>query len=760
MWPARRSLRIFWAAVAGTVFAAGCASHAGLPPVAQTQPGIPLRLAHDLGARAAERRVEAAIVLRFNDENGLERLVEDASDPDSPRYHHFLTPEAFDERYAPTPAQHRRVLDALRAAGFRIDRTYPDRSLIDASAPAAVAERLFSTQIDDFGEGRYGTRYANVRPVVVPDAIAPLVAAVELNSIVFAKEAALWDDGDAAQRVERIKNGGFEEKKRHWRDCGRPPISTRHPFAGKYDLLVGSLEPTSGMPNGLQAVCQRVTIPNGAVLAAHTYSITNAKKLDQGYQEVGLMSAPGKIVAVLRKNNVSRQHWEYTTWDLHAYAGQRLYVFFAVDGHKERHLYDTLFVDDVSLTGVAPTPSPSPSPTPSTSPTPSPTPTPVGRGPGKPLAGPTYGPNNGWAPRALADGFDLPVQHGYDGRGTGVAIVVQSAVLQSDLADFLAANGIKRRGALIETPVNGGPTGGDPHETMVEVEAIAALAPGAKIVAYETPDLSNLSVLDAYHAALTAKSASILNSSFGECDRSDPAFDRATEQDAVHGAALGITFVAASGDTGSACYDPSKNTNVVGANAPASNPHVLAVGGTESISGRTTATPCPCPVATPVAWDNSDANPSFPGFSGGGVSKYWTLPTYQRGVAGAPASSTHRNVPDIAYPAVDDDVRVEGIDQLVNGTSWSSAQASALLAGTVQICGKLGFANPAVYKTFARVPAKAFVDVLSGANGPYAPALQKFYTAGPGYDNVTGAGMPRGFAFATALCGKSVRLVP
>jgi len=449
------------------------------------------------------------------------------------------------------------------------------------------------------------------------------------------------------------------------------------------------------------------------------------------------------VVAVLRKNLNDRRHWEFASYDLRAYAGRRLYLFFGVFGRAQKSLYDSLYVDDVTLTGTPV----SPSPTPGTSPTP------VGPGPGKPLTGPTYGPSSGWAPRAVADGFDFPVQHGYDGRTASVAVIVPSSIDTADLIAFLSENGIRRHGKLVQTGVDGGPNGGDPTEAMIEIEAIAALAPGADITVYETPDLSNISVLDAYRAAIIDNSASIVNASFGECDFADPAFDEAIEKHALHAAALGITFVAASGDTGSACYDPSKSKNKIGVNVPAAAPHVLGVGGTESLSGRLTATPCPCPISTPVAWD--DHNVNFGGLSGGGVSRHWAIPPYQRGVLGHPASASRRNVPDLAFPAVDDDVRVNGADELVDGTSWSSAVASALLAETVEICGyRLGFAQTALYATYARTPG-LFFDPVAGSNGGYVPALPRGYSAASGYDDVTGIGMPYGFRFAVAMCGKS-----
>jgi subtilase family serine protease len=712
-------------------------------------PGLP---AHDRGRRAARAPVEATIVLGFNHVAELERLVGDLSNPGSARFRRFLTRAQFAARFSPTREQYGRVLSALRAAGFTISQTYADRTQIDARGPSAVAEHFFSTKIHDFDQRGTGVRYANVRAIRVPASIAALVRDVELNSIVFARSNYAPAD-ESVKTPDAIKNGGFEQKSLDWRACGKPVITTKHPYAGKYDAQLGSASKSAGEVHGLDAICQRVTVPHAGVLLAHTYTATNAEKVASSYQEIGLMSKPGTILAVLSKNLTNSLHWKAESWQLQAYEGQQVYVFFAVFGKGQENLYNTMYVDNVSLVGTVPTPTPSPTP----SPTPTGPATPVGKGPGNPLTGPTFGPNQAWAPRGVADGFDLPVQHGYDGRGATVAYVAQAAIVKPDLDQFLNANGVSRHGTITETPVYGGPSGGDPTEGMIDVETIAALAPGANVIAYETPDFSNAAILKAYQRALNDGNANVLVSTFGECDSQDASFDDASEQDAVEGAATGMTFVASAGDQGSSCYNATTQKNVYGTEAPGSDPDFLAVGGSESVAPAfATSSPCPCPIATPIAWD--DHNVNFGGVTGGGVSQQWAIPKYQRNVSGSPASTTHRNVPDIAFAAVDDDLRYAAIDQAIDGTSWSSSIAGALLSEAIEICGPLGFVNPAAYTAQSVAGSNsAFIDVVAGFNGAYAPALPSGYHAAVGFDDVSGLGMPEGFNFAAALCGKTTK---
>ncbi|MBV8490145.1 MAG: hypothetical protein JO199_06400, partial [Candidatus Eremiobacteraeota bacterium] len=449
---------------------------------------------------------------------------------------------------------------------------------------------------------------------------------------------------------------------------------------------------------------------------------------------------------VLAKSVVNRPHWARAEWNLRQYAGRKLYVFFGVVGRGQKQYHDTMFVDDVRLTGFL---------TPSPSPTPSGPPTPVPPGPGKPLAGPTYGPAKGWAPRAVAEGFDLPVQHGYDGRHTTVGFIAAADVNAQDLSQFLAANRVARTGTFRITPIDGGSKNGDPTVPTLDAETIAALAPGADVIEYTVPEPNELNLIDAYDAAIAdAKKLSVLQTPFVQCASSDGAFDSQTNALALHASAVGVTFVVPSGNTGSACYDVAEQRNIFGVTTPGSDPYFVTVGGTESMSGAATATPCPCPISTPVAWD--DRNVNFGGLTGGGISPF-PIPSYQKGVRGSPASATKRNVPDLAFPAVDDDVYVTGLNELIDGASWSSSIATALFAETVEICGRIGFANPAIYAAYAKAPSKDFFDVTHGFNGGYVRDVPKGYTAARGYDNVSGLGMPRGFDFALSVCGRSYR---
>lgn len=688
--------RLFLAVAAAAVLAA-CAAHGAIPalsPVGSTP--------------------DAVVVLRLNHESELERVVHAISDPRSPRFRHFLTLPQFEARYAPTQRQHDTVLRSLRAAGFTIVRTYPDRAMIDVRA---------------------------TRDMRIPASIAPLVRDLVIASpprtrvVGFTRTRV--DRTNPAPTVEAVKNGGFEERLHFWKTCDSVALS-KHAFAGKYSALVGSTSSAAGNVHGVQTLCQKVVIPHDAVLRARTYSLTNIQDVRRGgYQEIGFTSKAGKPGIVLFKGLKNARHWEPHEWSLASLEGREMYLYFAVAGHGQKTLYDSMYVDAVSLKGTVPTA------------TPSAPPTPVGPGPGKPLTGPTFGPNGQWAPRAVADAFDFPVQHGYDGRGTTVAFISQTALTSSDLTAFFSANGIKRGGRFVQKPVDGGAGSGDRTEAMLNAEAIGALAPGADVIAYEIPSFSNIHVLDAFRNAINDGKANVVLDAnpFEPCETdNNNTFADAIETDAMTAAAIGMTFVAASGDEGSACFSQQTSSSTAGMSATAAVPYVLAVGGNASQT--------PGPVNTALVWSGN--NGFEVGASGGGVSAVWNVPSYQIGVSGL-ASTTKRNVPDIAFPAVGDDLYLNGTDVTTGGTSWSSSIAAALLAESVEICGPLGFVNPSAYALLAKGgEGTSLIDVTGGKN---AFAAFPAYAAQAGYDNASGLGMPNGIKFAAAVCGKSTSLV-
>ncbi len=355
---------------------------------------------------------------------------------------------------------------------------------------------------------------------------------------------------------------------------------------------------------------------------------------------------------------------------------------------------------------------------------------------GAAIGGPLLGPDSGYGPAVVADAYDLPVQHGYNGAGRATAVEICGDYANSDLTSYLDYFGITRSGTTTRVEVDGGAPytagGACSTEATLDVETIVGLAPGTQLYMYVFPDLSQAHIEDGYNRTVSDNVADVVNSSFSGCEIGNKAFGTAIDLIAAQGSVKGITFAAASGDTGSTCsgtgVDVVTNASVTGVGLPASAPYFTGVGGTSLYVNANGS------YKSEVAWGGS---------TGGFSVNYDSVPTYQAGVAGMIAG--HRNVPDIAFPAdpaTGTSFYSDGAWRgPVGGTSWASPVYSALQTEVDQRRDKrFGHANPAIYAAAAKYGAAILHDITSGCNGAYC--------AHAGYDNVTGLGSLQGYAFS------------
>jgi subtilase family serine protease len=342
------------------------------------------------------------------------------------------------------------------------------------------------------------------------------------------------------------------------------------------------------------------------------------------------------------------------------------------------------------------------------------------------VGGMLHGPDGGFGPVALATGFDFPVQHGFDGTGHAVANVA-GTVKDSDIKSFLTFFGETRTGKTHRTLIQG--TGAwspsDPAvvEATLDVETMASLAPGADIYLYILEDPIDAPGESAYNKIVSDNKVDVVNSSFGVCETDDQPYAKAANHIATQGEAKGITFSASAGDGGS-----QECSSTTGQSTPAVEPRFVSVGGTSLFVNSHAK------YMSEQTWSGT----------GGGVSAVLTIPKYQIGVPGL-ASTTHRNVPDIAFPA-DPSTGFSfffggAFQGPIGGTSWSSPTYCALQVTINEKDGKrFGYVNPSIYAAFKAHGYTVFHDIKIGSNGGFS--------AHTGYDNTTGIGSIKGFSFA------------
>lgn len=282
------------------------------------------------------------------------------------------------------------------------------------------------------------------------------------------------------------------------------------------------------------------------------------------------------------------------------------------------------------------------------------------------------------------------------------------------------------------------PSGAD-GEVALDIQVAGAIAPGARIAVYFTPN-TDQGFIDAITTAVhdTTNKPGVLSISWGGPESGWSSASRTSLDNACQSAAaLGVTITVASGDSGSS--DGGSGNNV---DFPASSPHVLACGGTK-LAGSGSK------ISSEVVWDDQQQGG---GATGGGVSTVFALPTWQANanVPKPSGSSGGRGVPDVAADASPESgyqVQVDGSPQVVGGTSavaplWAGLLALVNQQRTQAGNSTAGFINPTLYST-----PGALRDITSGSNGSF--------NAGPGWDACTGLGSPNGASVAAALANIS-----
>lgn len=348
------------------------------------------------------------------------------------------------------------------------------------------------------------------------------------------------------------------------------------------------------------------------------------------------------------------------------------------------------------------------------------------------------------SPLQVAKLYSFPAN--LDGTGQTIAIIeLGGGYTNSDLKNYFSALKITAP-QVAAVSVDGGKNApeGDPNsadgEVMLDIEVAGAVAPGARIVVYFTPN-TDAGFIDAITTAVhdTVRHPNVVSISWGSAESEWTAQSmKDLDSHCADAALLGITVCVAAGDNG---YTDSTDPSVKTANVdfPASSPNVLACGGTLLM-----------PDGTETVWGELSQGD---GATGGGISAVFPVPAFQQKVQLPPSLNSGagpgRGVPDIAGdadPQSGYQILVDGQQGVVGGTSAVAPLWAALISILNQGLGQsVGFLTPQLYQLPAG--SNALKDITNGDNGGYH--------AGPGWDACTGLGSPNGAALLAALAPKA-----
>lgn len=373
------------------------------------------------------------------------------------------------------------------------------------------------------------------------------------------------------------------------------------------------------------------------------------------------------------------------------------------------------------------------------------------------------------APDDIATIYDIAPLYkaGIDGTGHNLAVVGEVVVTISDIAEYRSHYNLPAKNPTTmlvpgsQTP-SATQTKNELAEADLDLELSGAVARNANIVfVYST------NAIDSFQYAIDSNVAPVISISYGDCELQTPSSEvAALETWGAQASAQGQTIFAAAGDNGaldcSGGDNPATN-NSLSADLPSALPQVTGVGGTEFNEGSgnywsTTNTANFASALTYIpetAWNDNCGKELCAG--GGGVSIYFAKPSWQLG-AGVPDDG-FRDVPDVALAASPNHdgylIYSAGQAAVIGGTSAGAPEFAGialllsqyLVDNGFQSTPGLGNINQALYQNLAPVSG-VFHDITTG-NNKVPPCTSSGcagtavgYSAGPGYDQVTGLGSP------------------
>jgi kumamolisin len=343
----------------------------------------------------------------------------------------------------------------------------------------------------------------------------------------------------------------------------------------------------------------------------------------------------------------------------------------------------------------------------------------------KPNAHPKAGAVDGFTPDQLRTAYDTSSLG--DGSGQTVALWEFDGYQASNISGYDSQFGISAstpKTVSVDGANYDSSPGEGQGEVELDVELVQAMAPAANTLVYEAPN-SDQGQVDMANQIVSDDQVSVTSISWGECEAAASQSAVTGTDDALQqGAAEGISFYVASGDSGS--DDCGNGSDAV--DYPASDPNVSGAGGTTLTTDSSGA------YGSEDAWNGS----------GGGDSTLFTTPSWQQDPSG------QRAVPDVslnADPNTGYAVFSAGQWQVFGGTSCAAPMWAGFTALYNAKAGSaLGNGDQAFYGIAAGAGyGSAFHDVTSGSNGSFQ--------AGTGYDPVTGLGSYDGAGLAAALGG-------
>jgi subtilase family serine protease len=360
-----------------------------------------------------------------------------------------------------------------------------------------------------------------------------------------------------------------------------------------------------------------------------------------------------------------------------------------------------------------------------------------------------------YGPAELKAAYGFPSH--LDGTGQTIMVVEAfgSATIRSDLVAFDEFFGIPEPASFTIFCPQGCAQDGTATqremfawalETSLDIEYAHAMAPGADLVLVVAASASGNAINAAEAAAIRKYPGAVISQSFGVPEAyinggANNTQVRQAHENYVLAEARGDTVIAAAGDLGATNGFATAN-----AQYPASDPAVLAVGGTQGL---------PYPGGLYDAkreryggeqvWNEQD----FGLATGGAASALFPTPPWQSQLQ----TTGFRTIPDVSYnAALNGGVQVFASPSVwvVGGTSAGAPQWAAIVAIANQARARLGRTPVGLVapRLYALASSSSYHDITVGTN---ALGAGPGFSAHAGYDLATGLGTPNVAALVDGL---------
>ncbi len=329
------------------------------------------------------------------------------------------------------------------------------------------------------------------------------------------------------------------------------------------------------------------------------------------------------------------------------------------------------------------------------------------------------GVKGGYAPENLRDAYNLPSSTAGSGQTVAVVDADDDPNAESDLKTYRSKYGIPEcttaNGCFRKVDETGGVSYPAPEaewakEISLDLDMVSAICPNCHILLVEASNELSSSFADAENEAAALGATEISNSFGGSTLSEPPEFASAYDHP-------GIPITAAGGDRG------------YGVESPASNPHVIAVGGTTLVPANDSRG-----WSETVWFERAGARVSG---TGSGCSEE-PKPAWQTD-GDCPFRATN-DVAAVADPntpvSVYDSYQSEGW-RLLGGTSVATPIVAAAMALASPYTRSFEGAKSFYLRADGAQGASALNDIVSGSNGSCGDYLCE---AGIGYDGPTGLG--------------------